>query len=158
MTTLTSVTPSSNIHTSVIKKVDPYPTPRLRIINQDGPTVTPISQSLPQMRGMNSENIKNGRDSKATPRSWQNLSYPTPPRNADWFLSPPPGWKPPTYMDALVDPERYTRVDPHNYFTHLPGQNDPNLLDRDPRKVPLRNSYDYSSRRTSDYTCLFIGF
>ena len=58
MTTLTSVTPSSNIHTSVIKKVAPYLTPRSRIINQDRPTVTPISQSLPQMWGMNSENIK----------------------------------------------------------------------------------------------------
>ena len=67
-----------------------------------------------------------GRDSKATPRSGQNLSYPTPPRNTGWYLSPPPGWKPPTYTDALADPERYTRVDPHDYFTHLPGQNDPN--------------------------------
>ena len=43
MTTLTSVTPSSNIHTSVIKKVAPYPALRSRIINQEGPTVTPIS-------------------------------------------------------------------------------------------------------------------
>ena len=43
MTTLTSVTPSSNIPTSVITKVAPYPAPRSRIINQDGPTVIPIS-------------------------------------------------------------------------------------------------------------------
>ena len=49
MTTLTSVTPSSNIHTSVVKKVAPYPTPRLRTTNQEGPRVTPITQSLPQM-------------------------------------------------------------------------------------------------------------
>ena len=43
MTTLTSVTPSSNIPTSVVKKVAPYPTPRLRTTNQEGPTVTPIT-------------------------------------------------------------------------------------------------------------------
>ena len=101
-----------NIHVSVIKKVAPYPTPRSRIINQDGLTVIPISQSFPQMQGMNTENIKNGRDSKATPIFGQNLSYPTPPRDTDWYLPPPPRWKPPTYMDALADPERYTRVDP----------------------------------------------
>ena len=104
---------------------------------------------------MNSENIKNGRDSKATPRSGQNSSHPTPPRNTGWYLSPPPGWKLPTYNDALADPERYTRVDPCNYFTHLPGQNDPNLPDRDPRKVALHNSYEYNSRRSSDYTSVY---
>ena len=97
------------------------------------------------MRGMNAENIKNGRDSKATPRSGQNLSYPTPPRTTDWYLSPPPRWK----------PERYTRVDLCDYFTHLPCQNDPNLPDRDPGKVPLHNSYEYSSRRSSDYTSAY---
>ena len=43
MTTLTSVTPSSNIPTSVVKKVAPYPTLRLRTTNQEGPTVTPIT-------------------------------------------------------------------------------------------------------------------
>ena len=43
MTTLTSVTPSSNIPTSVVKKVAPYPTPRLRTTNQEGPTLTPIT-------------------------------------------------------------------------------------------------------------------
>ena len=43
MTTLTSVTPSSNIPTSVVKKVAPYPTPRSRTTNQEGPTVTPIT-------------------------------------------------------------------------------------------------------------------
>ena len=111
MTTLTSVTPSSGT-TSVVKKVATYPAPRSRTTNQEGPTVTPITQSLPQMQGMNSENIKNGRDIKATPRSEQNLSYPTPPRSTGWYLSPPPGWKPPTYTDALADPERYPRVDP----------------------------------------------
>ena len=41
MTILTSVMPSSNIHTSVVKKVAPYPTLRLRTTNQEGPTVTP---------------------------------------------------------------------------------------------------------------------
>ena len=73
---------------------------------------------MSQIQGMNSENIKNGRDSKGTPRSEQNLSYLTPPRSTGWYLSPLPGWKPPTYTDALADPERYPRVDPHNYFTH----------------------------------------
>ena len=43
MTTLTSVTPSSNIHTPVVKKVAPYPTPRLRTTNQEGPIVTSIT-------------------------------------------------------------------------------------------------------------------
>ena len=43
MTTLTSVTTSSNIPTSVVKKVAPYPTPRLRTTNQEGPTVTPVT-------------------------------------------------------------------------------------------------------------------
>ena len=61
-----------------------------------------------------------------------------------------------TYLyGTLADPERYTRVDPRNYFTHLPSQNDPNLPDRDPRKVPLCNSYEYSSRRSSDYTSAY---
>ena len=80
---------------------------------------------------------------------------PPLPRSTGWYLSPPPGWKPPTYTDALADPERYPRVDPHNYFTHLPSQNDPNPPDRGPRKVPLCNSYEYSSRRSSDYTSVY---
>ena len=128
---ITNRSTADNTDVSRESRVMSYPTQRLKTI-ESAFTTTSVVNIPPSTQGVGSNRYD--QNSEITSVMRQGLPYPSTPKTNGWYLPPPPGWDPPTYNDVLTNTEGYTRANPLSYPA---------------------NTYDPTSRRSSDYTSVY---